>query len=175
MFKVIVIPLLTVVFAVSTSYSATPNSDTECREYDEVYYEKLNDYVDSKINLRKFDTDSKLPPSLSSAPKESSPQGTKRYIIQSPDFMKQGPWNTGIYVFGNRAKPIKLKITFLDHGNGGVRAKWLNEKLLFIQVWWGRIVSTDFILDVDTSKWIYAQNANYGNLIMPCDEKMKNR
>jgi hypothetical protein len=175
MFNVIIIPLLTVIFAVSTSHSATLNSDTECREYDEVYYEKLDDYVLSKISLRKLDTDSKLPCSLSSRPKESSAEGTKHYIIQSPDFMKQGPWNTEIYVIGNRAKPIKLKITFVDHGNGGVRAKWLNEKLLFIQGWWGRIVSTDLILDVDTSKWVYSQNANYGNLIMPCDENMKNR
>jgi hypothetical protein len=96
-------------------------------------------------------------------------------VVASPDFMKNGPWNTDIYVLGNRANPLKLKVTFLDHGNEGVRVKWLNEKLLFFQVWWGRIVSTDLILDVDTSKWIYSQNANYGNIVMPCDEKMKNR
>jgi hypothetical protein len=89
--------------------------------------------------------------------------------------MKNGPWNSYIYVFGNQAKPLRLKITFRDHGNGGVRVNWLNEKLLFIQVWWGRIVSTDLILDIDSSKWLYSQNANYGNIIMPYDEKMKNR
>jgi hypothetical protein len=38
-----------------------------------------------------------------------------------------------------------------------------------------RIVSIDVILDLDATKWPYSQNANYGNIIMPCDEKMKNR
>ena len=157
------------------SHSFAGTSDTECREYDEVYYEKPDEYSLSRINLKKLDVDSKLPSSVSGASKQLSPQGTKHYIIQSPDFMKPGPWNTEIYVLGNRAEPVKLTITFLDHGNGGVSAKWLNEKLLFVQVWWGRIVSTDLILDVDSSKWLYSQNANYGNIIMPCDEKMKKK
>jgi hypothetical protein len=175
MYRVIVLPWMMVISAVSISYAAAVISDTECREYDQVYYEKPDGYALSRIHLKNMDTDSKLPFSLSSSLKEFSPQGTKHYIIQSPDFKEKGPWNTDIYVLGNRANPMKLKITFFDHGSGGVRAMWLNEKLLFVQVWWGRIVSTDLILDIDTSKWIYAQNANYSNIIMPCDQKMKSR
>jgi hypothetical protein len=136
-----------------------------------VFYEKPDEYVLSRINLEKMNSDRKLPSTLSGAPREVSPQGTKHYIMQSADFTKQGPWDTDIYVLGNHAHPLKMKITFRDHGNGGVRARWLNEKLLFVQVWWGRIVSTDLILDLDAAKWIYVQNANYGNIIKPCDEK----
>ena len=171
-FMLIVIHVLMVVIALNTSYSATNISDTECREYDEVYYKKPDEYVLSRINLEKMNSDSTLPSSLSGATKEFSPHGTNHYIIQSADFTKQGPWNTDIYVLGNRANPLKMKITFRDHGNGGVRARWLNEQLLFVQVWWGRIVSTDLILDLETTKWIYMQNANYGNIIKPCNEKM---
>jgi hypothetical protein len=160
------------VIALNTSYSETIVSDTECREYDEVYHEKPDEYVLSRINFEKMNSDSKVPSSLSGAPKEFSPHGTKHYIMQSADFTKQAPWNTDIYILGNRANPLKMKITFRDHGNGGVRARWLNEKLLFVQVWWGRIVSTDLILDLDSAKWIYMQNANYGNIIKPCDEKV---
>jgi hypothetical protein len=168
----IVIQLLMVVIGLNTSYSETSISDTECREYDEVYYENPDEYVLSRINVEEMGSDSILPVLLSAATKEFSPQGTKHYIIQPADFTKQGPWNTDIYVLGNRANPLKIKITFRDHGNGGVRARWLNEKLLFVQVWWGRIVSTDLILDLDTAKWLYLQNANYGNIIKPCVEKV---
>jgi hypothetical protein len=174
-FMLIAVHLLMAVIALNNAYAASIVSNTECREYDEVYYEKTDEYVLSKINLEKMNSDSKLPSSLSGAPREFSPQGTKYYIVQSADFTKQGPWSTVIYIVGNRADPLKTKITFRDHGNGGVRARWLNEKLLFVQVWWGRIVSTDLILDLDAGKWLYLQNANYGNMIKPCDEKMKNR
>lgn len=173
--RLIVVLFLALIVIVSAPRLMVAVSDIECREYDEVYYEKSNEYALSRIVLKKLDRDSELPSFLFNERKEFSPQGTKHYVVASPDFMKNGPWNTDIYVLGNRANPLKLKVTFLDHGNGGVRVKWLNEKLLFFQVWWGRIVSTDLILDVDTSKWIYSQNANYGNMVMPCDEKMKNR
>jgi hypothetical protein len=161
-----------IVFGLNTSYAETIIPDTGCREYDEVSYEKSNEYVLSRINLEKMASESTLPSSLSGVPKEFSPHGTRHYIMQSADFMKPGPWNTDIYVLGNLVNPLKMKITFRDHGNGGVRAKWLNENLLFVQVWWGRIVSTDLMLDLDAGKWIYMQNANYGNIIKPCDEKI---
>jgi hypothetical protein len=52
-----------------------------------------------------------------------------------------------------------LELTFVDESNGGVKVEWLNEKLLFGQVWWGRIYSTDFILDVEQGKFIYREMA----------------
>lgn len=150
-------------------------ADTECRDYDEVHYEKPDDYALSRINIEELEAKTKLQAQVANGSKELSPQGTKHFVLLSPDFVKEGPWHSYIYVLGNQAKPVRLKMTFRDHGNGGVQAKWLNEKLLFVQVWWGRIVSTDLILDVESSKWIYSQNANYGNLIMSCPEKMKGK
>jgi hypothetical protein len=45
----------------------------------------------------------------------------------------------------------------------------LNEKLIYGSVWWGRIVATDFIFDVQGNKFIYREMASYGELIQPCD------
>jgi hypothetical protein len=89
--------------------------------------------------------------------------------------MHPGPWNTVLYVFGNRARPVRLRISFRDHGNGGVHAQWINEKLLFADVWWGRIASTDLIINVDNSNVLYVEDADYGSIIMPCSEKTKIR
>jgi len=59
-------------------------------------------------------------------------------------------------------------LTFVDHGNGGVSIQWLNEKLPYGSVGWGRIVSTDFVFDVERKGFIYREMANYGELVQPC-------
>lgn len=40
--------------------------------------------------------------------------------------------------------------------------KWINEKLLFIQPWWGKIAATDIIYDVEAEKIIYAERVTDG-------------
>ncbi|NJL28150.1 MAG: hypothetical protein HC897_09765 [Thermoanaerobaculia bacterium] len=40
--------------------------------------------------------------------------------------------------------------------------RWINEKLLFIRAQWGRVLSTDAILDVETEKLLYQQEVTFG-------------
>jgi hypothetical protein len=101
-----------------------------------------------------------------------SPQGTAAYVVREPDTNEPGPWTTEIEVFGNKGRPIHLKIRISDHTSGGVRTRWLNEKLLWLQMWRGRIVSTDMILDIDTRRFIYQEDANYNGLIVRCSMKI---
>jgi len=44
----------------------------------------------------------------------------------------------------------------------------LNEKLIFGEVWWGRIYATDFIFDVEQRKFSYREMAHFGELMEPC-------
>jgi len=71
-------------------------------------------------------------------------------------------------MIGNSAGSKVLQLTFQNHASGSVSIRWLNEKLLFGRVWWGRIYSTDFILDVEKEQFIYKQMAHYGEMIEPC-------
>ena len=52
-----------------------------------------------------------------------------------------------------------------DHASYGVEHSWLNEKALFVRVWWGRIVSTDFVLDTDRVSFVYVEGVNYFRLV----------
>jgi len=99
--------------------------------------------------------------------KQFSPQRTRWMIISKPDFMKAGPWTTVIWV-RNADRGVPEMLTFVDHGSGGVNVQWLNEKLLYGSVWWGRIVSTDFIFDFEKKEFIYREMASYGQLVQPC-------
>ena len=95
-----------------------------------------------------------------------SPQGTRWFIQSKPDMAKPGPWTTTILVGDRRG--TYLKITFPNHGNQGIYAGWVNDKLLFLRLWLGRIVSVDMILDVEKNVLIYSESANYGEFAQPC-------
>lgn len=40
------------------------------------------------------------------------------------------------------------------------QVRWINEKLLFIRVMWGRVAGTDLILDVETEQIVYEGTVN---------------
>jgi len=94
-------------------------------------------------------------------------QRTRWMVVRRPDYMKAGPWATVVWI-GNHSGGSLLQLAFFDHASGGVEIRWLNEKLLYGSVWWGRIVSTDFVLDVERKTFIYREMANYGELVQPC-------
>lgn len=54
-----------------------------------------------------------------------------------------------------------MQITFSSlHGLSDIR--WINEKLIFMRPWWGRIVATDIIFDVEQQRVIYAETLRDG-------------
>lgn len=91
--------------------------------------------------------------------------------MRTPDTMKVGPWTTVLFVGGNLTRPIGLSVTFSDRASYGVDAAWVSEKLLFLRVARGRIISTELILDVETGKFIYVETADRLMLIIPCEQK----
>lgn len=101
--------------------------------------------------------------------KPHSPHATAAFNrVRIPDFTKSDPYITSIQVFSLSGEPHAWQLNFIDHGNNNVEIRWLNEELLFLRVWWGRIVSTDLIFQLSTGSFIYAREANYGQLVEPC-------
>lgn len=101
------------------------------------------------------------------ADKKYSPQHTIWLYADQPNYQKDGPWTTTALIRSIDGNTLR-KLTLIDHGNGGVDFEWLNERLLFVRVWWGRILSTDFIVDVQNREYLYQQNAYYGDIIEAC-------
>jgi hypothetical protein len=44
-----------------------------------------------------------------------------------------------------------------------VQPSWINEKLLFARVAWGRVLFTDLIFDVEREAWVYEEAARFGD------------
>jgi hypothetical protein len=125
-------------------------------------YSAFDQDYSKRILLRSV-TDSEDPPP--SVRKVYSPERNRWQAEVESDTTKPGPWNTSIY-FGTDSNEEVWKLTFIDEH--GADAHWLNEKLVFGQVWWGRTLATDFVLDVEQHKFIYREMAEYGVMAEPC-------
>jgi len=111
----------------------------------------------------------KAPPTLNpqAGTLKKTPSETRWLGQNDPDFAKSGPFSTTIAV-GDRNGALWM-LTFPQHGNAAIQSDWLNEKLLFLRVWLGRIVSLDMILDVDTGILVYSEDATHDDLMQPCE------
>jgi hypothetical protein len=147
----------------------TPSDD--CSDLDVINYTSPAAVrVKDRIVIKKMTDKFSPPQSADEEAEKRSPQGTSRLIfLDQPNFMKNGPWHTKARIIGNKAHTVNLLIEVRDHANQSVHADWLNEKLLFMRVWWGRLVSTDLILNVETGEPIYMEEASYHNTIIPCN------
>jgi len=67
-----------------------------------------------------------------------------------------------IAVSGDGHITISLKDTY---PNFPTKAHWINEKLIFIRVYWGRIVGTDLIFDTEKKEFIYREMVYDGTIL----------
>jgi hypothetical protein len=148
-------------FSLAGAEGQTPGP---CRNQ-EVHYGPAPQAIEKKIQLKWAAHD--IFDISDTAKRTASPQGTRWFVEIDPDYAHPGPWTTTLYIGNSRDEKADLKVVVTDHGNT-FSAHWINEKLLFVQVWWGRIASSDLLLDVDVGKFIYDEFANYGELIEPC-------
>jgi hypothetical protein len=155
--------LLTGVASIGVFRNGRAQEHTRC-DSARVQYAPFDDSYSSRFQIKPSPG---LDTQLSAKNKVFSTQHTRWLIEVSPDTMKPGPWTTRVYVGRTDSAP-DVELRFVGETNGGVGARWLNEKLIFGEAWWGRIGATDFIFDVEQSKFVYREMAHFGELIQPC-------
>lgn len=93
--------------------------------------------------------------------------GTERPSgVMSPNkgyvFVVEGGRPSGrITIYAEKAHLIEIQFVDL-FGLSDVR--WLNEKLILMRPWWGRMAATDLVFDVEREKIIYAESLTDGTL-----------
>ncbi len=68
---------------------------------------------------------------------------------------EEGRPNGVVTIFAEKSYLIRIEFSHLF---GLSEVKWVNEKLLFMRPWWGRIAATDLIYDVEAERFIYAES-----------------
>ncbi len=133
----------------------------------QVHYRAAPPEMVQKIRLNRSASQPEVP---NSARKLVSPQGTRWFFEVDPDYTStKEPWNTTLFIHKVGEADRLLRVDVMDHGNT-FTASWINEKLLFVQVWWGRIASSDLIIDIEQDKVIYHELASYIETIQPCEK-----
>ncbi len=62
---------------------------------------------------------------------------------------------TRVLVYNER--PYIIHMSFVDDPRYDPDVRWINEKLLYIEVWWGRVLGSAFIYDVEKEQIIYQE------------------
>lgn len=92
--------------------------------------------------------------------KHPSPNDAYWYRIEEPELSEKGIWNASVLVHNEREDLIE--ISFRDHRSTGPVAKWINGKLLYLEIWWGRALGTSMIFDMEAKKFIHREMVHWG-------------
>ncbi len=93
----------------------------------------------------------------------ASPNGGYSFTAFYPDYSQEPEWSTIIYI--NTERDSLLRLSLINHNNARPEIRWINEKLLFIRVWWGRTVGTDMVLDVEHGEFAYREMVIWGEIL----------
>jgi len=74
----------------------------------------------------------------------------KAYYFVAED----GRPNGAVTIFAEKDHLLRIEFSQLF---GLSEVRWINEKLLFLRPWWGRIAATDLIYDVEAEKVIHSE------------------
>lgn len=142
----------------------------DCPEWDHVRYSAPDQRALDEVSVTPI-TQAQLNESIKDLTRTKSRHGTAYFAMRTADTIKVGPWTTIVFIGGNLGRPIGLSVSFSNHASYGVDAVWINEKLLFLRVARGRVVSMELILDVEAQRVIYVEQADSLILVLPCDQK----
>jgi 3-oxoadipate enol-lactonase len=138
--------------------AAQPHTDPSRWEEPRIYHTQEQSQLDKRILIEK----SGYPAALLEP--VHSPNGAYYFMVMRPNTAETWPCTTSVFVYSERDSLVQ--ITLADHYlNFSPTVSWVNEKLLLLRVWWGRIVGTDVIYDVEREKIIYEESFHDGTLL----------
>lgn len=140
-------------FTDDTLWHTSPDKWSEPRIYHSAFDEEFkNGIIISRVKVKYNDQ----------LKKELSPNNAYWYHVQSAAYMKPGPYTTDILIYNERPYLISLKLE--EHSQYEPKIVWINEKLLYVEVWWGRILGTYIIFDVEKEQVITKEMIHDGVL-----------
>lgn len=130
-----------ITFTAAAVDGTEPHTPVESWSGPRLYHLPFDERFADRIRIAKSAWPSKL------LQHHDSPNQAYWFGVIRPDAIREGPWDTKVFVDNEGDRPIQIDV--VNHNNYPVEIRWINEKLLYIQVWWGRILGTYLIYDVE--------------------------
>jgi len=131
-----------------------------------IYHTEIDPFYDQKISITRI-------PIKETEPKVFSGNSAYWYALEKR-VNKNLQAKQSLYVFNERDYFIKISIAETDHRYDG-RAAWINEKLIYYQWWWGRILGGYLIFDVEKEQIIQKELVKYGGITFQQFKQAKNK
>jgi hypothetical protein len=143
----------------SQQWHTTPDKWKEPR----MFHSEFDKNYENRIRISHAQIDEKILLGKNIKERNYSPNKAYWFVANFPDTMKPGPWSTEIRVFNERDYIIKIEL--VDYAAQYVTTtKWINEKLLYIELWWGRVLGTYFIFDAEKEKVVIREMVHDGGI-----------
>jgi len=136
-----------------------PSEHTDVLTYTKPSPETLKQIKVARVSLTKEELNK-----LAALPKDAAMSDVRWLVEEKPDTMQNGPWDTQLYIFDTGDTNHCVRVELIDNA-GRVDHRWLNGKMLFVTVWFGRIAWTDFILDTETLRFAYIEDGRLDEML----------
>jgi hypothetical protein len=121
-----------------------------------IYHSPFDKEFDKRVRF------SRVPLTESKGEKVFSQNRAYWFSERKPDFTRPGPWTTTLLLFNERSYLIEIQL--VDHGSYESKVRWINEKLLYFEMWWGKILGSYFIYDVEKEKSVIQEMIHDGQI-----------
>ncbi len=154
------------VLLLAGAVSAQPHTDPSRWKEPRIYHTREESQLDGRIQIDKSEGPGALLQPV------HSPNKAYYFMVQRPRTTEAGLCTTRVFVY-NEGDDLR-KISLVDHyPNFLPSIIWISEKLLFLRVWWGRIVGTDLVYDVEQERVIYEENFRDGRILFEQHKESK--
>lgn len=116
-------------------FHTTPEKWNEAR----VFHRPFDQRYESRLELGHSNVEP------ATGEREMSPNRTYWSVLAEADHTRPGPWDADLLISNERDSLVRLRIRDYRF----VEARWINEKLVYMEIWWGRVLGTYLILDVE--------------------------
>jgi hypothetical protein len=89
----------------------------------------------------------------------TAPTGRYRFLVRNPDTKQPGPWGAALVVDGGNGRRHGLLI---EDVGAPIAPRWLDGRLIFLRIVWGRSVFSDLIFDAASGTLPYHEQAEDG-------------
>ena len=142
--------LLLVSIGLAAQQSSFPGLPPDCWTEPRIYHPEQDDRSSERMTIERVE---------GSEPVDGERSPNAAYL-----FSRTGEPPGSIVVVIFVEKDHLIRITFDDALS--LEARWVNEKLLYLRPWWGRIAASDIIYDVEKEEVVLAEAAMYGTNLM---------
>ncbi len=136
----------TLALSAQTAFHTSPACWTEPRIHSEV---RVNDV---ELNIQHID---------GNMPHESvpSPNHAYSFFLIEEVIPENGTSRVEITIYNERPQLLHIALPSV---RGIAQPQWINENLLSVRIWWGRIAGSDYIIDVEREVVVIQQAFVYG-------------